>query len=215
MRAACVLASVALGVVACAHEPPPVAAPALADAPPETASSPSPGGQPQAGATSGAASSSAGPAAPGPSPTSAPLVVAEPASTKAGPASWREPGSIALPHGGGPDVEQYARAFESERSGDLPAARRSYFELISKYPNSALVPYAYFAFGELFFQEAEQDPSKLALAAQAFMKVLSFPDPARARRESLARLVSIYERTGEKDKAESFRRTQQADAPRP
>jgi TolA-binding protein len=199
MRALGVLASLALGIVACAHEPPPVAAPAVADTPNEQAS---PGPSPAPAAPT----AGAGPSTPGASPTSATLAVAEPASTNKGPASWREPGSIALSHGGGgADVEQYAKAFESERSGDLPAARRGYFEVIAKYPNSVLVPYAYFAFGELFFQEAAQDPSKLSFAEQAFTKVLSFPDPTRARHEALARLVSVYERMGDNDKAAAVR----------
>lgn len=203
MRATCLLASLALGIVACAHEPPPVAA---SDAPNEQAGPGSGGATSDTRATS-PDTAAAGPSSPGPSPTSATLAVAEPASTNGGPASWREPGSIALSHGGGggPDVEQYAKAFESEQSGDLPAARRGYFELIAKYPNSALVPYAYFAFGELFFQEAAQDPTKLAFAEQAFTKVLSFPDPTRARHEALARLVSVYERMGDKDKAAAVR----------
>jgi tetratricopeptide (TPR) repeat protein len=73
---------------------------------------------------------------------------------------------------------QYQDAIDYERRGDLTNARRGYYELITKTPSSPLVPYAYLAFGELFFAESDGDPSKLPLAQQAYEKVIQYPPPA-------------------------------------
>jgi hypothetical protein len=66
----------------------------------------------------------------------------------------------------------YYAALESERAADLDHARRLYLDLIMKQPRSRLVPYAYFAFGEIFFQSAASDPSKVPPAKLAFEKAL-------------------------------------------
>jgi tetratricopeptide (TPR) repeat protein len=71
----------------------------------------------------------------------------------------------------------YDAALAAERASDWKAARVSYYELVSKYPDSGLVPLAYLAFGELFAEEAERDPSKLALAKAAYDQVLRYPAP--------------------------------------
>ena len=39
------------------------------------------------------------------------------------------------------------------------------------------MPNAYLAFGELFFQEAQGDPSKWALAEQSYREVIKYPAP--------------------------------------
>ena len=54
----------------------------------------------------------------------------------------------------------------TSRRSDLDNARKVYFELIQKAPKSPYIPNAYLAFGELFFNEAQGDPSKWELAAQ-------------------------------------------------
>jgi len=71
----------------------------------------------------------------------------------------------------------YETALAAERANDMRAARVSYFELVSKFPSSDLVPLAYLAFGELFAGEAESDPSKLGLAKAAYDQVLRYPAP--------------------------------------
>jgi tetratricopeptide (TPR) repeat protein len=76
------------------------------------------------------------------------------------------------------DEATYYLAYEHERAGDDANARRVYFELISKLPNSRFIPRAYLAFAELFAGEAMSDPSKWELAKQAYTKVLSTPPPA-------------------------------------
>lgn len=76
------------------------------------------------------------------------------------------------------DLGAYYVALEHELEGDRPNARRAYYELIKQFPGSAMIPFAYFAFGEMFFAESEADPSKEQLAEQAYREVLKFP-PAR------------------------------------
>jgi len=95
------------------------------------------------------------------------------------------------------DEVGYFLGYELERAGDAASARRAYFEVIQKYPASRFVPYAYFAFGEMFLAEADQDPSRLELALQAFTKVAQFPTADLAP-EAILRNARIHERRGEK-----------------
>jgi tetratricopeptide (TPR) repeat protein len=73
------------------------------------------------------------------------------------------------------DEAYYYAALEHELAGDKANARRAYYELIKKSPGSKLIPFAYFAFGEMFFVDAETDPSKYQLAEQAYREVLKYP----------------------------------------
>ncbi len=75
------------------------------------------------------------------------------------------------------DEVYYYLAYEYEQSGDLSNARRVYLDLITKTPNSKYIQNAYLAFGELFFNEALQDPSKWEPAKQAYQKVIAKPPP--------------------------------------
>jgi len=75
------------------------------------------------------------------------------------------------------DEVLYYLAYEHEQGGNLKDARAIYFELIQKAPKSPFIPYAYLAFGELFFQEAQGDPSKWDLAAAAYKEVIKYPPP--------------------------------------
>ncbi|HKY36873.1 MAG TPA: hypothetical protein VJN18_13090 [Polyangiaceae bacterium] len=75
------------------------------------------------------------------------------------------------------DEVLYYLAYEHEQGGNLKDARSVYFELIQKAPKSPFIPYAYLAFGELFFQEAQGDPSKWDLAAAAYKEVIKYPPP--------------------------------------
>jgi tetratricopeptide (TPR) repeat protein len=86
--------------------------------------------------------------------------------------------SAASQAAGGQDLQLYQDAIDRERADDLQGARKAYYELITQTPSSALVPYAYLAFGDLFFGEAEHgSPDKLALAKQAYEKVIASPPP--------------------------------------
>ena len=78
----------------------------------------------------------------------------------------------------------YFGGLEDERQGRLDSARKRWFTLISLHPTHPLVPACYYAFGVLFRADAANDPSKLALAQQAFEAVVKYPDSplfARAR----------------------------------
>jgi hypothetical protein len=81
-----------------------------------------------------------------------------------------------------PHVDEafYYAGLEHELSGDQTGARKAYFGLIQKAPQSKLVPLAYFAFAEMFFAEAANDPSKYDLAEQAYQQVLKYPAPQNA-----------------------------------
>jgi tetratricopeptide (TPR) repeat protein len=71
----------------------------------------------------------------------------------------------------------YDLAFEYEEDKQPDKARAVYLDLIKTAPSSPHIPQAYLAFGELYFQEAQGDPSKWTLAEQAYREVLKYPAP--------------------------------------
>jgi tetratricopeptide (TPR) repeat protein len=75
------------------------------------------------------------------------------------------------------DEVYYYLAYEYEQSGDTSNARRVYLDLITKTPNSKYIPNAYLAFGDLFFNEALNDPTKWDPCKQAYQKVIVKPPP--------------------------------------
>jgi tetratricopeptide (TPR) repeat protein len=81
------------------------------------------------------------------------------------------------PNYGQLDEVLYYLAYEYEQASDLKNARSVYYDLIKKAPQSKYIPNAYLAFGELFFNEAQGDPSKWDLAAQAYSEVTKYPAP--------------------------------------
>ena len=87
--------------------------------------------------------------------------------------------SFATAYPNDPKIDEvlYYMAYEHELGGDHAGARKVYYELLRKAPTSPWVPRAYLAFGELFFQEAQGDPDKWELAAQAYREVLKYPPP--------------------------------------
>lgn len=90
----------------------------------------------------------------------------------------------------GLDEALYYLGVEHEIANDKTKARRWYYELIKRRPASQLVPYAYFGFGEMFFEEGATDPSKNTLAQHAFAEVLKYPqtpllEEAKKRLEEL------------------------------
>lgn len=95
------------------------------------------------------------------------------------------------------DEALYYGALEHELAGDLRNARSRYYQLIAKQPQSKLVPAAYFAFGEMFYVEAPQDPSKWALAKQAYLEVIKYPKPANTLYDDAQqRLTDVRSRGG-------------------
>jgi TolA-binding protein len=75
------------------------------------------------------------------------------------------------------DEVLYYLAYEYEQANSLDDARKVYLELIQGWPQSKFIPNAYLAFGELFFNEAQGDPSKWALAEQSYSEVIKYPPP--------------------------------------
>jgi tetratricopeptide (TPR) repeat protein len=75
------------------------------------------------------------------------------------------------------DEALYYLAAEYESANDRANARHFYTLLVTKAPASRFVPNAYLAFGEMFFDEATEDPAKLDLALSAYQRVLRDPPP--------------------------------------
>lgn len=75
------------------------------------------------------------------------------------------------------DEVLYYLAYEYEQAADYVNARKVYYELIENVPQSKYIPNAYLAFGELFFNEAQNDPSKWDLAAASYREVVKYPAP--------------------------------------
>ncbi len=74
------------------------------------------------------------------------------------------------------DEVLYYLAYEYEQAQNLDEARKVYLQLINETPQSKYIPNAYLAFGELFFNEGQTDPSKFELAKQSYQKVLEYPE---------------------------------------
>jgi len=106
--------------------------------------------------------------------------------------------SIVTSHPSYPALDEvlYFLGLEYERDGDLAGARRAYFDLIQKAPASRYVPYAYFAFGEMFLSEATLDLSKLDFAKEAFAKAAEARNGPLAA-EALLRVGRIFETQGD------------------
>jgi TolA-binding protein len=101
-----------------------------------------------------------------------------------------------------PDALLYRQAREHELAGDYTGARKALYELIQKQPSSPFVPYAYLGFADLFFEEAEKDPSKWPLAQRAFMEVVKYPPPAnQAYAYAWHRLGLVFARSGNQAQA--------------
>ncbi len=75
------------------------------------------------------------------------------------------------------DEVLYDLAYEYEQDQKLDQARKVYLGLVSSFPQSRYIPAAYLAFGELFFTEAQGDPTRWALAEQSYKEVTRYPAP--------------------------------------
>lgn len=92
-----------------------------------------------------------------------------------------------------PEAQDYAQALAHERAGNMNDARKGYLRFIQTFPQSPHVPLVYFAFGELFYREADVDPMKLDLALQSYREVMKFPPPANtAYIAAHLRLADVY-----------------------
>ncbi len=113
------------------------------------------------------------------------------------------------PNYGQLDEVLYYLAYEYEQANDLKNARAVYYDLIKKAPQSKYIPNAYLAFGELFFNEAQGDPSKWDLAAQAYTEVTKYPPPQnKVYGYAWYKLGYVFWNKGELDKAlNAFKKT--------
>ncbi len=102
------------------------------------------------------------------------------------------------------DEVLYYLALEDEVAGDFAAARRTYYELIKSRPSSSFVPYAYYAFGELFLKEATSDPSKWEFAQQAYTETLKFSSSAIAP-DAMFKLVLVFQGMGDGARAQQMK----------
>jgi tetratricopeptide (TPR) repeat protein len=91
------------------------------------------------------------------------------------------------------DEALYFVGLEWEIQGDKSKARRWFYELIKRRPDSPYLPYAYFAFGELFFDEGKDDPAKNQLAEHAYAEVLKYTQSPIAS-EARSRLDDLKKR---------------------
>jgi TolA-binding protein len=102
------------------------------------------------------------------------------------------------------DEALYYLGLAYELNGNLASARRAYYDVIQKTPSSNLVPLAYFAFGEMFFLEAESDATKNELAKQAFLEVIKRHTPQdTVLADALLRLGQTYVRLNDDAKAKA------------
>ncbi len=100
------------------------------------------------------------------------------------------------------DEVLFSLAHEYERGGDLSNARKAYYQLVTLAPHSRFVPFAYVDFGDIFFDEAQQDPEKWALASAAYRRALEFPAPANiAYGYAWYKLAWVLENQGARDEA--------------
>ncbi len=103
----------------------------------------------------------------------------------------------------------YYLAYEYEQANDYGNARTAYYELINKRPDSKYIPNAYLAFGELFFNEAQGDPSKWDTARQAYEKVTTYPeDSTKVWGYAWYKLAYVHWNTGAFEKSlDAFKKT--------
>jgi TolA-binding protein len=103
------------------------------------------------------------------------------------------------------DETVYFMAYDYEQLGQLDMARKAYLMLIQNWPISKYIPFAYLAFGELFFTEAHQDPSKWMFAEQSYREVLKYPPPENeVFGYALLRLGEAYQKQGDSRKAQAM-----------
>jgi TolA-binding protein len=93
------------------------------------------------------------------------------------------------------DEVLYFEALEREALGDGPGARRAYYALIQRAPDSKYVPQAYFAFGELYFAQGQEEA-----ALRAYGEVVKHPGSA-VTPDAWRRISRLYARMGDAERA--------------
>jgi TolA-binding protein len=93
------------------------------------------------------------------------------------------------------DEVLYFLGYELELAGEIDAARKVYLDLVKRFPESRYVPYVYFAFAEIFLEQARSDPGRWQLAARLYEKASTFRESPIAP-HAVSRLDLVCERTG-------------------
>lgn len=100
------------------------------------------------------------------------------------------------------DEALYYLALEYMRATVKDNARKSLLQLLQNYPQSSFTGHAYYLFGEMFFQEAESDPSKWALAEQSYLEAAKH-SASPAAPYALLRLAEVYTKKGDGQRAQA------------
>jgi TolA-binding protein len=105
------------------------------------------------------------------------------------------------------DAAYFGLGLEHLVVDDAAKARRAFFELIKRYPSSSYVPYAFFAFGQLFERQKQWQGAQLT-----YEKTLGFAgSPIRA--EALCALARVYAAQGDAAQAANVRARLQRELP--
>ncbi|MGH7282398.1 MAG: tetratricopeptide repeat protein [Polyangiaceae bacterium] len=105
-----------------------------------------------------------------------------------------------LDHAPSSDSDFMTEGLAAYNARDYMKARKLFYELISKHPNSPHVGDAYFWFGKMFEEEGRKDPMKLQLAAQSFIEAEKFPKATQGP-AAMLELGLVYMQLGETSKA--------------
>lgn len=124
----------------------------------------------------------------------------DPATAKVAPCEDDGCDDRPLDHAPSSDSELMFQGVTAYNGRDFPTARKLFYELIAKHPNSPFVGDAYFWFGKMFETEGAKDPSKLQLAVQSFIEAEKYPK-AKDAPAAMLELGNVYLILGETSKA--------------
>ena len=122
------------------------------------------------------------------------------ATAKVAPCDGDECDDEPLDHAPSSDSDFMREGLAAYNSRDYQTARKLFYELISKHPNSPHVGDAYFWFGKMFEEEGRKDPSKLQLAVQSFIEAEKYPKATQGP-AALLELGNVYLQLGDTSKA--------------
>lgn len=113
----------------------------------------------------------------------------------AAPAPAADPGPLT-------DDSSYSLAWEYERNNDYVRARRVYADLVARFPDSTLVPFAVFAVGEMYWNESQAFGAYLPDALRAYGEVAADRSATNTLVPfALLRVGQIHEKSGGRAKA--------------
>ena len=90
-------------------------------------------------------------------------------------------------------LARYPGTWQELGSYPLSRTRKTYLELVQNWKKSRFVPLTYFAFGELFADEARSDPAKWPVAGNFYREVLKYPAPGNRAWGSAAYALGVVQ----------------------